>query len=189
MASIYDNFDSAYQKYRNRQRLTGGQIDPGVVGAMVEGDLNARYTDLKSRRAQDLQQQQINNQGRAVDNSYNLGMLNYGLAQDKANAEQKSSTIGSYMNIPSLMMSGYKMGQEAGLWGTKPESDMTKWINYLKEKNAPSSPSVGNTGYIGDVGNVADVATNFSDIGDYASEIPNYLTDYDNSWMDTLSWL
>jgi hypothetical protein len=44
MASIYDNFDSAYQKYRNRQRLTGGTVDPSVVGALAEADLTLDIT-------------------------------------------------------------------------------------------------------------------------------------------------
>ncbi|HEY9758837.1 MAG TPA: hypothetical protein V6C97_26955 [Oculatellaceae cyanobacterium] len=88
MASIYD-FPTASQQYINRQRLRGGTVDPNVMGAFLSADLDARYADQKSRRAQDLTQQQINNQGRALDiqannaaNQYELAMKNYGLARD-----------------------------------------------------------------------------------------------------------
>lgn len=111
MASIYD-FDNSYQKYRNRQRLTGGQIDPNVVGALAEADLNARYANNKSQRALDIQQQSVNNAKTANDQQMTLA--NRQLAAQKA-----SSNISNLASIPGYGLALYKVGQDAGLWGQK----------------------------------------------------------------------
>jgi len=209
MASIYDtNFQDLYQKYRNKQRLAGGQIDPGVVGSLAEADLNARYADQKSRRAQDLQQQSINN---SYDIANRTLTQNSALANKQLSAQKSSDNISNLASILPYVGSLYRTGQEAGLWGAKQptaqEQAQTNLYNAMADRLAggrnQNYTAVPN-GYF-DAG--ADAATSgLSDMlfnGDYYNYTPvdtgmpsmlselipadsMQYTPVDTSWMDSL---
>lgn len=183
MASIYDNFGNAFQQYRNKQRLAGGVIDPGVVGALAEADLNARYSDQRSRRSQDLQQQ-------AIDNSYNLGLQNLELNRDKLAADKSSNLMQSLFSLPMYAGSIYGMGKEAGLWGTKEQDPLaaaqTNLINAWANKMSSSSPSLYDYG-TGVSSGYGDLFDAMFDFGGSSPSIDTYGTSgWGEDWMDSL---
>lgn len=143
MASIYDNFDSAYQKYRNRQRLTGGTVDPSVVGALAEADLNARYNNLNTKRAQEIQQDSINKNYEIAKS--NQAMNTY-LAKKQMDAQKTSGLYGALASLPTIALTGYKLGQEAGLWGEKKPSALeeaqTNILNSILGQMGNNQPSL-----------------------------------------------
>jgi hypothetical protein len=193
--SIYDtDFNNNFQSYRNKQRLMGGQIDPRAVGALAEADLNARYSDQRSRRSQDLQERSINNQ-------YALGQA--GLAQSGAmnnrilDAQKQSAGIGNMGSIANILMSGVGLGNKMGLWGAQPkESSMDLYYrDLLNERQASRSASslydgadygVGGDWFPGPASSVADyVPEYYSGAGSggdvdagYWEEMANELVDW-----------
>jgi len=184
MASIYDtNFQDLYQKYRNKQRLAGGQIDPGVVGALAEADLNARYTDQKSRRAQDLQE-------KAINNSYDIAnrqMANsMALADRQTKAQKQAGMYSALASLPTLALTGYKLGKESGLWGV--DSIPTSGISLYDFDSMPSYDFISPTGLTGDV-----------DLGNWTTDYSNYDWNAlqgggsggeDTSWLQTImNWI
>lgn len=170
MASIYD-FDGAFLNYRNKQRLNGGQIDPRVVGALAEADLNARYNDQKSRRALDLQEKSINN-------SYDLASKN--LAQNASqfaqNMRAQKSTGGTnaLLAAAGLIPSIAGAGKSLGLWGQEApdplRESMTKYYTMLANQNQPQPTQTNYTqvpnNYYGDI---ADTISNIGNLYDAAN--------------------
>lgn len=138
--TLYDiNFNRIAQllnQYANKRRLAGGVVDPNTVNSIVEGELSARYSDQRSRRAQDIQQDSINK-------NYELGVK--GLEQNKALANQqlKAQKQGGLYQalgaLPTGIMAGYKLGNEMGWWGEKP-------VNYQNEYYKRLIDGMNNTG-------------------------------------------
>jgi hypothetical protein len=156
MASIYD-FGSNFQKYRNKQRLAGGTVDPAVVGSLAEADLNARYADQRSRRSQEIQQDSINKNYELAKNNQ---AINTYLANRQREDQKQAGLYSALASLPTIALTGYKMGKEAGLWGeNKPsalEEAQTNYLNYLMGQNRPSlydySPNSVNVSYPSDFG-------------------------------------
>jgi hypothetical protein len=196
--SIYDGeFLNNFQSYRNKQRLAGGQIDPRAVGALAEADLNALYSDQRSRRSQDLQERSINNQ-------YELGKA--GLAQSGSinnrilDAQKRSAEKGNMGSIANILMEGLRTGNKMGLYGPQPkQSEMELYYKDLREQNAsrgtsmPSlysqeAPQVGSNNYnydaaLWDYNNSSvpsvDIPTDYGTSGgDYWEEMANEFADY-----------
>jgi len=202
MASIYDNFDSAYQKYRNRQRLTGGTVDPSVVGALAEADLNARYNNLNTKRAQEIQQDSINKNYEIAKSNQ---ALNTYLSKKQMDAQKTSGLYGALASLPTIALTGYKLGQEAGLWGEKKPSALeeaqTNILNSILGQMGNNQPSlyspefynwqnmmtydypsgITGGGIYDSLGN--DISMSLGDqVGDVSGS--------DNSWMnDLLKWI
>jgi hypothetical protein len=194
--SIYDNFGDNLGTYKRKQRLSGGQIDPRVVGSLAEADLNSRYADQRSRRSQDLQERSINNQ-------YALGQA--GIAQSQASlaqsqamndkilkAQEQSAGIGNMGSIANILMSGVGLGNKMGLWGAQPkESSMEMYYkNLLNERQGSqgaSMPSLyDDVGTGGDwfAGPASSMATDYAPTdygtsgGDYWEEMANEFADW-----------
>lgn len=145
MASIYDNnFMELFQKYRNKQRLTGRQLDPNVVGSLAEADLNARYTDQRSRKAQDIQQD-------AIDKNYDIYLKRLDqeklLADQAAKAQKKAGLYIARGSSPVAGITAYKLGKELGWWGKGKEKDVNTPISLYSDNIQWGGPT-GN--YSGD---------------------------------------
>lgn len=166
MASIYD-FGSNYQKYRNKQRLTGGTVDPAVVGSLAEADLNARYADQRSRRSQDIEQDSINKNYELAKTNQ---VINTYLANRQRGVQKQAGLYSALTSLPTIALTGYKMGKEAGLWGeNKPsalEEAQTNYLNYLMGQNRPSLYDF-----------------NFVDSGSTSPSIPN-IVEYPQNYVE-----
>jgi len=180
MGSMYDtNFLNNLLAYRNKKRLAGGIEDPRMIGAMLDADLSARYSNENARKTvanqtKSLENQaaSIANQGTAYQNQYNLGLQQL---RNQANAQKATSQgnlIGGLAMLPQYGKSIYDM------FTTKPKTSQDNLADaitkMLSSNNGGTSvPTTDTTDYSSWIG---------AGQGDTGLEI-----NQDTPWWESLS--
>jgi hypothetical protein len=205
MGSIYDsNFLDNYNAYKNKQSLTGGMVDPRVVGSLAQGDLEARYANVDKKkslalqeRGMNLNEQQLAQQTLNSNRNYDLSLQGLRNSERSAKDQKQQGMISGLMQLPMMGLTGYNIGKQMGLWGEPSKNELAdlalkkaqtdaynRWgmDSNNKYQGMNFYPSNDSTKF--DYTSLGDAGNSFASDWDFSSGISS-----DIPWWENVGWM